>query len=153
MRGGPVLIHTEVRSIAQFSLFPVCNNCFNPFSDIDISYKPTPKDLEAERKLTSEPGSSTTPSMKDVLNSIPGFSLSKVRKKPNKKLSASAAIQQVREGNVDIESADSILGQVNLRLLLNKGTFQRLPPLYQYKLMQLLPTVDRIVDHKTGALR
>ena len=121
------------------------------FPDIDISYKPTQKDIEVEKKLRSGP--SSTPSMKEVLNTIPGFSLSKVKKKPNKKLSASAAIQQVREGNVDLESPDSILGQINMRLLLNKGTFQKLPPMYQYKLMQLLPTVDKIVDPKTGALR
>lgn len=91
--------------------------------------------------------------MKEILASIPGFSLSKVRKKVSKKLSASAALQLVREGNIDLESPDSILGQVNLRTLLNKGTFQKLPPLYQYRLMHLLPKVDTIIDPKTHSLR
>eukprot|EP00095_Tigriopus_kingsejongensis_P002449 maker-scaffold380_size190731-snap-gene-0.45 protein:Tk02449 transcript:maker-scaffold380_size190731-snap-gene-0.45-mRNA-1 annotation:"conserved hypothetical protein" len=113
----------------------------NANGDIDIPYHPEPDEPPAQ------------PTMREVLASIPGFSLSKVRKKVAKKLSASAALQLVREGNVDLESPDSILGQVNLRALINKATFQRLPPMYQYKLMKLLPHVDALVDPKTQGLR
>ena len=56
--------------------------------------------------------------MKEVLNSIPGFSLGKNsssggKKSGNKKLSAAAAIQQVRDGILDLETQDSIFGQVS----------------------------------------
>ncbi|TRY61324.1 hypothetical protein TCAL_11153 [Tigriopus californicus] len=117
-------------------------NSVNPNGDIEILYRPDDNEM-----------SLATRNMREVLASIPGFSLSKVRKKVSKKLSASAALQLVREGNIDLESPDSILGQVNLRTLLNKGTFQKLPPLYQYRLMHLLPKVDTIVDPKSHSLR
>merc|ERR1719507_1020828 len=104
--------------------------------------------------------------MKEVLATIPGFSLGGGKsssssssssggggkKSSNKKLSAAAAIQQVRDGILDLETQDSILGQVNLRLLLNKATFAKLPPLYQFKLLQLLPEVDTTVDPVTRAV-
>ena len=80
-------------------------------------------------------------------------SRSSSKKSSSKKLSAAAALQQVREGNLDLESPDSILGQVNLRLLLNKSTFLKLPPLYQFKLCQLLPQVDNVVNTKKNVLR
>ena len=48
------------------------------------------------------------------------------------------------EGTIDLESPDSILTQANIRTLLNKSTFLKLPPEYQYKLMGLLPQVDRM---------
>lgn len=117
-------------------------NSVNPNGDIEIHFRPD------EEEVNRPSGN-----MKEILASIPGFSLSKVRKKVSKKLSASAALQLVREGNIDLESPDSILGQVNLRTLLNKGTFQKLPPLYQYRLMHLLPKVDTIIDPKTHSLR
>nr|6HGC_C Chain C, Polycomb protein Asx [Drosophila melanogaster] len=44
---------------------------------------------------------------------------------------------------IDLETPDSILASTNLRALLNKQTFSLLPPLYQYNLIQLLPSVDR----------
>ena len=75
------------------------------------------------------------------------------KKSGSKKLSASAALQQIREGNLDLESPDSILGQVNLRLLLNKSTFLKLPPLYQFKLCQLLPPVDNVINTKKNVVR
>lgn len=83
------------------------------------------------------------PTMAEVLASIPGFSV-KPRKRSNKKLSAAAQLEQTKEGCVDLETPDSILVNTNLRSLLNKHTFSSLPPLYQYKLLQLLPHVDRI---------
>lgn len=58
-------------------------------------------------------------------------------------MSTAAQIEQTREGCIDLETPDSILVNTNLRLLLNKQTFQMLPPLFQYKLVQLLPSVDR----------
>ncbi len=119
--------------------------------DIEIHYRPTARDVQF---LSGPSGGRHQLTMKDVVSSIPGFpplaklkpSNSSVSKKSGKKLSAAAALQQVREKTVDMESPDSILAQVNLRTLLNKGTFLRLPPSYQYKLMQLLPQVDNISD-------
>lgn len=59
-------------------------------------------------------------------------------------MSAAAQLQQAKaEGCVDLETPDSVLTQVNLRSLLNKQTFSMLPRLYQHKLVQLLPHVDR----------
>lgn len=80
--------------------------------------------------------------MAEVLASIPGFSM-KPRKRSQKKLSAAAQLEQTKEGCVDLETPDSILVNSNLRSLLNKHTFSSLPSLYQYKLLQLLPHVDR----------
>ncbi|GLV38620.1 Additional sex combs [Carabus blaptoides fortunei] len=79
--------------------------------------------------------------MREVLASIPGFK--KPRKRSNKKLSTAAQLEQTKEGCIDLETPDSILVNTNLRALLNKHTFSILPPLYQYKLVQLLPDVDR----------
>lgn len=83
--------------------------------------------------------------MLEVLSSIPGFSLVKPRKRPgSKRLSAAAQLQQAKaEGCVDLETPDSVLAQINLRSLLNKQTFSMLPRLYQHKLVQMLPQVDR----------
>ncbi|CAG9771782.1 unnamed protein product [Ceutorhynchus assimilis] len=91
---------------------------------------------------TTEPQINRTPTMKEVLASIPGFNL-KTRKRTNKKLSTAAQLEQTKEGCIDLETPDSILVNTNLRLLLNKGTFASLPVLYQNKLAQLLPLVDR----------
>lgn len=93
----------------------------------------------------SEPSCNTNrPStMREVLASIPGFCI-KPRKRSGKKLSTAAQLQQTREGCIDLETPDSILVNTNIRALLNKHTFSLLPPLYQYKLGQLLPSVDRL---------
>lgn len=82
------------------------------------------------------------PTMREVLASIPGFSM-KPRKRSNKKLSTAAQLEQTKEGCIDLETPDSILVNTNLRALLNKYTFASLPSLYQNKLVQLLPSVDR----------
>ena len=113
-------------------------------SDIEIHFKP-------EINRWNE-GSCT---VKDVLQSIPGFSLSKIRNKKgsNKKLSLAAAIQLAHDGAVDLESPESILSQVNMRSLLNKNTFLKLPPEYQHKLVQLLPQVDRTLDNEANCVR
>ena len=106
---------------------------FNSNGDIEIHYKPT------STKTLSE-----LHTMKDVLTSISGFNMGKLRRsnKLSKKSSISAAIQMANEGSIDLETPDSILSQVNLRTLLNKTTFLKLPPEYQYKLSLLLPRVD-----------
>ncbi|XP_029667631.1 polycomb protein Asx-like isoform X1 [Formica exsecta] len=78
--------------------------------------------------------------MREVLASLPGFSLKSGRRRSTKRLSATA---QLEAGLVDLESPASILASTSLRALLNRHTFQGLPPLYQRKLAQLLPTVDR----------
>ncbi|GAB1860801.1 Polycomb protein Asx-like isoform X1 [Camponotus japonicus] len=78
--------------------------------------------------------------MREVLASLPGFSLKSGRRRSTKRLSATA---QLEAGLVDLESPASILASTSLRALLNRHTFQGLPPLYQRKLAQLLPAVDR----------
>lgn len=91
--------------------------------------------------------------MREVLASIPGFEI-KPRRRTNKKMSTAAQIEQTREGCIDLETPDSILVSFNLRDLLNKDTFSALPPLYQYKLVQLLPSVDRpVIDNETETIR
>ena len=80
--------------------------------------------------------------MKEVLASLPGFSIKSNRRRSAKRLSLAA---QLEAGLVDLESPASILANTSLRALLNRHTFQGLPPLYQRKLAQLLPTVDRQV--------
>ncbi|XP_021706586.1 polycomb protein Asx [Aedes aegypti] len=96
----------------------------------------TPPPREEKRPI----GPAST--MREVLASIPGFSV-KPRRRSNKKMSTAAQIEQTKEGCIDLETPDSILVNTNLRSLLNKQTFQMLPPLFQYKLVQLLPSVDR----------
>ncbi len=84
------------------------------------------------------------PTMIELLSSIPGFNI-KHRKRTNKKLSTAAQLEQTKEGCIDLETPDSILVQTNLRELLNEQAFSSLPQLYQYKLVQLLPHVDRVL--------
>jgi hypothetical protein len=116
--------------------------------------------------------------MREVLLSLPSFSHSKIRNIHNrskyKKLSAAAAIQvsemalkflisifnqiqnvpqMAHEGSIDIDTPDSILGQVNLRSLVNKSTFMKLPPSYQFKLLHLLPQVDNIYEEKSKTVK
>ncbi|KAI4464438.1 additional sex combs like protein asxl [Holotrichia oblita] len=71
-----------------------------------------------------------TPTMKEVLASIPGFNM-KQRKRSNKKLSTAAQLEQTKEGCIDLETPDSIL-----------------------KLVQLLPSVDRqVITNLTDSVR
>ena len=118
-------------------------------------YRYTPVDIEIHFKPETHRWSEGTCTVKDVLQSIPGFSMSKIRNKKgtNKKLSMAAAIQSAHEGVVDLESPDSILSQVNMRSLLNKNTFLKLPAEYQYKLVQLLPQVDRTLEPRNNCVR
>ena len=133
---------------------------FSSNGDIEIHYTPRntgfepPPETESrmtrnaqadQTKLAEKIRQNDFHTMRDVLSSIAGFSISKLRKKLPKKayLGKSAAIQLAHEGSIDLETPDSILGQINCRSLLNKATFLRLPPEYQFKLSKLLPTVDR----------
>jgi hypothetical protein len=120
------------------------NNLFTFSTDIEISFK-------AESSRWND----EMCTVKDVLQSIPGFSSSKIRNKKgsNKKLSLAGAIQLAHDGVVDLESPESILSQVNMRSLLNKSTFLKLPAEYQYKLVQLLPQVDRTIDGENSCVR
>lgn len=95
-----------------------------------------------EKRL--EPVHKKPQTMRELLASIPGLSL-KPRKRSNKKLSAAAQIAQTKKGCIDLETPDSILVNTNLRALLNKHTFASLPPLYQYRLVQLLPPIDHVI--------
>lgn len=98
------------------------------------------------------PTQSQASTMREVLASIPGFDIK--RRRGNKKMSTAAQIEQTREGCIDLETPDSILVSTNLRDLLNKDTFSLLPPLYQYKLVQLLPNVDQpSVDPDSDIIR
>ncbi|KAJ9579899.1 hypothetical protein L9F63_004432, partial [Diploptera punctata] len=108
------------------------------------SLPPQPEDKDKEKEIKDSPNnvSPKPATMREVLASIPGFSI-KPRKRSTKKLSAAAQLEQTKEGCIDLETPDSILVNTNLRALLNKHTFSSLPPLYQYKLVQLLPDVDR----------
>ena len=119
-------------------LYPILFKDFVLFS----SDKEKDKDKEKEIKDSSNSVSPKPATMREVLASIPGFSI-KPRKRSTKKLSAAAQLEQTKEGCIDLETPDSILVNTNLRALLNKHTFSSLPPLYQYKLVQLLPDVDR----------
>ncbi|XP_026756991.2 putative Polycomb group protein ASXL3 [Galleria mellonella] len=105
---------------------------------------PPPENREWTAATSCVESSSSRPStMREVLASIPGFCM-KPRKRSGKKLSTAAQLQQTREGCIDLETPDSILVNTNIRALLNKHTFSLLPPLYQFKLGQLLPSVDRL---------
>lgn len=106
-----------------------------------IIVKPLPPQTVEEVTVTTVP-TSRTPTMREVLASIPGFTM-RPRKRTNKKLSTAAQLEQTKEGCIDLETPDSILVNTNLRHLLNKATFASLPLLYQNKLVQLLPNVDR----------
>ena len=108
--------------------------------EIEVAFKPTTDQLEGNPQT-----------MKEVLNSIPGFNLKKLQLKgQNKKFTNAQMIQQTKEGSINLDTPDSILTKVNLRTLLNKSTFTRLPPLYQFKLMQLLPQVDLMFEDSRG---
>jgi additional sex combs-like protein len=111
------------------------------------------KALEAELKAkkAESPPSPKAKTMKDVLASIPGFGAGRPRKRHNRKLSMGEQLEQTKkEGCIDLETPRSILTQVNLRTILNKHTFSLLPPLYQYKLIQLLPEVDAVRGPDNG---
>ncbi|KAJ8916216.1 hypothetical protein NQ315_016355 [Exocentrus adspersus] len=105
--------------------------------------QPTPGDVEAGTT------SARTPTMREVLASIPGFTM-RPRRRTNKKLSTAAQLEQTKEGCIDLETPDSILVNTNLRHLLNKATFASLPLLYQNKLAQLLPSVDRHIVNNSS---
>merc|ERR1719167_173338 len=108
--------------------------------EIDIAFRPFPEELEK-----------SPTSMKEVLTSIPGFKHKKLKLKgQNKKFTNAQMIQQAKEMTINLDTPDSILSVVNLRTLLNKSTFSKLPPLYQFKLMQLLPQVDLLFEEKKG---
>ena len=93
------------------------------------------------KNVNSVPAAQTT--MQEVLASIPGF---KTTKRQTRNLSAAAQIQKTREGCVDLQNPSSILVHANLRGIVNKHSFSTLPVLYQHKLIQLLPEVDRCPD-------
>jgi len=102
-------------------------------------------EAELKAKQADSPPSPKPKTMKDVLASIPGFGAGRPRKRNNRKLSTAEQLEQTKkEGCIDLETPRSILTQVNLRAILNKHTFSLLPPLYQYKLIQLLPEVDAV---------
>ncbi|XP_021342321.1 putative Polycomb group protein ASXL2 isoform X2 [Mizuhopecten yessoensis] len=90
------------------------------------------------------PASKRPQTMREILAGIPGFSM-KPRRRPHKKLSHAAQIAQTKEGCIDLETPDSILCNTNLRNLIDKRMFSKLPSQYQYKLLHFLPECDRYV--------
>ncbi|CAH1773566.1 unnamed protein product [Owenia fusiformis] len=108
----------------------------------------------ASTSTTNSNSTSTAPktqTLREMLSSIPGFSM-KPRKRSHKKLSPQAQLEQTKEGCVDLETPDSILTHTNLRDLINKDTFACLPAAYQYKLLQLLPDCDRVIETNVVSL-
>ncbi|XP_034235837.1 uncharacterized protein LOC117642105 isoform X2 [Thrips palmi] len=108
-------------------------------------------EVEESQHILYGEGTPHQSTMREVLASIPGFrmrrnkrGLKKSTKRSTQKLSAAAQLRQTEEGLIDLETPDSILVNTNLRALLNKHTLSMLPPLYQHKLTQLLPSVDRV---------
>ncbi|KAK2177699.1 hypothetical protein NP493_583g01000 [Ridgeia piscesae] len=98
---------------------------------------------ESEGRVTAS--SSSANSKASSPSSLP-------RKRSNQKLSAAAQLRQTKEGCIDLETPNSILVNTNLKAILSKYTFSQLPAHYQYKLTQLLPQCDRILQ-TDGALR
>ncbi|XP_022102589.1 putative Polycomb group protein ASXL3 isoform X2 [Acanthaster planci] len=82
--------------------------------------------------------------MSKLMANVPGFS-GKPRNR-DKKFSVLSKLHPPKKMSlhVDLETPDSILANVNLKALINKHTFNSLPAHYQYKLLTLLPKVDRI---------
>lgn len=119
-----------------------------------IFLSPTTTTIAADNTINNTTNTQQASTMREVLASIPGFCI-KPRRRSNKKLSTAAQLQQTRdEGLIDLETPDSILTATNLRDLLNRQTFSLLPPLYQYKLIQLLPIVDRpVIDSESPTIR
>lgn len=108
------------------------------------------KRLSAEQKLAELlklPDELRGANLLELLAELPNFNV-KPKRRTNKKLSTAAQIEQTREGCIDLETPDSILVSFNLRDLLNKDTFNALPTLYQLKLIQSLPDVDRPTINK-----
>ncbi|XP_038056708.1 putative Polycomb group protein ASXL2 isoform X2 [Patiria miniata] len=82
--------------------------------------------------------------MSKLMANVPGFS-GKPRNR-EKKFSVLSKLHPPKKMSlhVDLETPDSILANVNLKALINKHTFNSLPAHYQYKLLTLLPKVDRV---------
>ncbi|XP_071807108.1 uncharacterized protein [Asterias amurensis] len=82
--------------------------------------------------------------MSKLMANVPGFS-GKPRNR-EKKFSVISKLHPPKKMSlhVDLETPDSILANVNLKALINKHTFNSLPAHYQYKLLTLLPGVDRV---------
>jgi additional sex combs-like protein len=117
-----------------------------PLNERNKVHEGTESETEEVQPITPRNASVSVPTqttMREVLASIPGF---KTTKRTTRNLSAAAQIQRAQEGCVDLQNPSSILAKANLRGILNKHTFGSLPPLYQHKLVQLLPEVDRCPD-------
>ncbi|CAN8025858.1 unnamed protein product [Ixodes persulcatus] len=90
--------------------------------------------------------------MSEILASLPGLGL-KPHKRSSRKLSMTAQIAETRKGLVDLETPDSILVNTNIKDLLTRHTLSLLPPLYQYRLVQLLPAADRCAWDASSVVR
>ena len=99
----------------------------------------------------STPKRQTEDRLKELLASIPGFSLRR-RKCSCQKLSIAAQIRQTCDGCIDLETPNSILVNTDLRALIGQHTFKLLPAAHQYQLIQLLPECDHVQMHD-GQLR
>eukprot|EP00057_Strongylocentrotus_purpuratus_P028837 XP_011683311.1 PREDICTED: putative Polycomb group protein ASXL2 isoform X1 [Strongylocentrotus purpuratus] len=102
------------------------------------SAKPSP---DVDHRLHMLPRSQT---ISEILASLPGFSgKPRRRHKKNKKYGASPFLDFRRKPQVDLETPNSVLANVNLKNLINKHTFASLPPHHQHKLLKMLATNDR----------
>lgn len=91
--------------------------------------------------------------MEDALTSIPGFEI-KPKRKAKQKLSYAAQVELMStDGIIDVEAPESVLTHVNIHDILDMDAFDLLPPLYQYTLMLMLPSVDRpVITDSTGKM-
>ncbi|XP_041483750.1 putative Polycomb group protein ASXL2 isoform X3 [Lytechinus variegatus] len=102
------------------------------------SAKPSP---DVDHRNHMLPRSQT---ISEILASLPGFSgKPRRRHKKNKKYGSSPFPDFRRKSQVDLETPNSVLANVNLKNLINKHTFTSLPAHHQHKLLKMLPNNDR----------
>ncbi|XP_076336243.1 uncharacterized protein LOC143239228 isoform X2 [Tachypleus tridentatus] len=140
-RGSPT---PSVPQIVMKTLPPIPGSLVGTLNNLEDLRDKEANSISDSEKKDLPPTYSKPQTMREFLASIPGLSL-KPRKCSNKKLSTAAQIAQTKKGCIDVETPDSILVNINLKALLNKHTFASLPSLYQYRLVQLLPSVDRVI--------
>ncbi|XP_022251630.1 putative Polycomb group protein ASXL3 isoform X2 [Limulus polyphemus] len=134
----------SISHIVMKHLSPLPGSLVGTLNSLEDSRDTETNSVSDGEKKDLSPTYSKPQTMREFLASIPGLSL-KPRKCSNKKLSIAAQIAQTKKGCIDVETPDSILVNINLKALINKHTFASLPSLYQYRLVQLLPSVDRVI--------
>ncbi|KAF0287781.1 Polycomb protein Asx [Amphibalanus amphitrite] len=83
-------------------------------------------------------GTEATSKMQQILRALGR----RPRQRRARKLSNAAQLKQTQEGVIDLETPDSILTRVQVKSLLSRSAFCRLPSLYQLQLAKMLPDAD-----------